>query len=616
MVDFLRITPRDGLVSTGFEGGPFSPSNIVYTLSNTGTDDLQWQVGHSESWSTLSSQSGVLSSGESTSVAVTINPAADGLLPESYIDMVEFVNLNSGMAFDRDIELTVQPIPGEIAVQDSIVPETDLDIPFGSQTVGGEITEQITITNGDGLHDLILSDITVGSVVEVMSQGLATVLPLVEPVVEAGTYAAAAGTVHSGRASETRYVPAGHLTSSVGLNVLFLAAGEDPTHLRATVLAFSDIETADYIDAALNTPSLTTLQGYDVVVLMANDWLADAIGLGDVLADYVDDGGRVVQSVATFSTDGGWELGGRFVAEDYGPFLHGSAEFQPHSLGTYDATHPIMQGIMTITDGLPTAVGLKPTATWVADWDNGTTLVAIQEPSGVVGINLFAFDSGNYTGDVGLLFHNAIVSVMETSFELGDLPALPVVVPPLGNLTFDVTYRPTGEGEHEAAIVIDSNDADEPRTIVTLSGHGAPDLLLITPETGHDFSGHPGGPFSPTNAIYELTNASSGDLDWSAFADTSWIDVIPGSGTLSSGETAVVTVLVAPSAALLGEDVYVGTVGFSNVTGRSSQSRDVSLTVFTAPELVVTPHFLDVTVPVGGIETQQVIVANGIECRR
>ena len=146
---------------------------------------------------------------------------------------------------------------------------------------------------------------------------------------------------------------------------------------------------------------------------MSNSPFSDVVQTGNVLADYADAGGRVIEAVACFGTGGGWELQGRFVLDGYEPFVHGSPEFLAHSLGSFDDNHPIMYSVTTLTDGMPVAVTLQPGAEWVADWNNGTPLVATKDIY-TVGINIFAFDTGDWTGDVPLLFHNAIVWLSES----------------------------------------------------------------------------------------------------------------------------------------------------------------------------------------------------------
>jgi hypothetical protein len=92
----LAVSPAGGLGSSGMVGGPFSPSSIVYTLTNSGGLSLDWAAGKSQSWLSLSATNGSLAAGASTNLTVSINSNANSLLAGSYSDMVGFTNTTSG----------------------------------------------------------------------------------------------------------------------------------------------------------------------------------------------------------------------------------------------------------------------------------------------------------------------------------------------------------------------------------------------------------------------------------------------------------------------------------------------------------------------------------------
>lgn len=159
-------------------------------------------------------------------------------------------------------------------------------------------------------------------------------------------------------------------------DVLLLASGGEPTLLRAGLEAFPEIGVVDYMNGSVMTPTLAELQGYDVVIVMSDSpWLSPP-DTGDVLADYLDSGGKVIEAVAVFGTGGAYELSGRFVTGGYEAFEHGSGLYYYHSLGDYDAAHPIMQGVGELHDQIPANVTVAPGAQWVADWDNFVPVVA------------------------------------------------------------------------------------------------------------------------------------------------------------------------------------------------------------------------------------------------
>ena len=54
----LAVTPAGDLVSAGPAGGPFIPSNLSYTLENTGGSSIDWTAAKTQPWTTLSAVSG------------------------------------------------------------------------------------------------------------------------------------------------------------------------------------------------------------------------------------------------------------------------------------------------------------------------------------------------------------------------------------------------------------------------------------------------------------------------------------------------------------------------------------------------------------------------------
>jgi len=136
--------------------------------------------------------------------------------------------------------------------------------------------------------------------------------------------------------------------------------------------------------------------------------------VGNALADYIDAGGKVIDTLFIHDFRG-WELAGRFVNESYSVFGSATADLSatPYSLGTvYNPDHPLMAGVNTLQD-TPTlgtshqAVGLIPGAVRLADWDSGEVFVAYKDA--VVGINQMWYHGANWTGDVPTLMHNAIL---------------------------------------------------------------------------------------------------------------------------------------------------------------------------------------------------------------
>src|ERR1039457_6849019 len=106
---FLAVSPAGGLSSLGHVGGPFSPTNQTYDLSNSGNSNLTWSASKSASWVTLSSTAGTIAPGSDVTVTVSINASATGLTAGGYSDTVVFTNTTNGAgSTTRPVSLIVE----------------------------------------------------------------------------------------------------------------------------------------------------------------------------------------------------------------------------------------------------------------------------------------------------------------------------------------------------------------------------------------------------------------------------------------------------------------------------------------------------------------------------
>ena len=195
------------------------------------------------------------------------------------------------------------------------------------------------------------------------------------------------------------------------IDVLLVVADSDASvaEVQTYLSSFPDITTIDIFEAQTGTPTLSYLQNYDAVLVWSNSVFDDAVALGDVLADYVDVGGGVV--LGTFVWYGpSCDLEGRLIDEEYTPFVQaGSSLYSWSDLGWYDAGHPIMTGVSSISGYFRDDVSLTSGANLIAKWDDDHLFVAEKGP--VVGVALFpgVALSYNWTGDVPTLIHNSLV---------------------------------------------------------------------------------------------------------------------------------------------------------------------------------------------------------------
>ena len=329
-----------------------------------------------------------------------------------------------------------------------------------------------------------------------------------------------------------------------GLRVLLLHSPDsDVSEIRAFLRLFPDIAVVDVWNEGYETPGLGDLAWYNSVILASNAPFHNPTALGDVLADYVDAGGGLVLTLASFIE--GYNVGGRLLTGGYLPFQLGYGPGDVGFLGSYDPNHPIMKGVTGAGGALLGTVSLASGAQLVASWDNGLPFVATRAP-GVVAVNVFVAWSGYWIGDVPLVLRNAArwssrtpwLSVSPTT---GTVPAGQAV-----RLT--ATFDAAGliGGDYDANVVVSSNDPDEPELAVGTHLHvtSAPDVE-VSP-TALDF----GTLFVGASRSLEIL-VSNGGQDVLTVArivpDHQEFSADPSSFTLGVGERRPVTVRYGPS---------------------------------------------------------------------
>jgi hypothetical protein len=88
----IGVSPEDELHATGDPGGPFDPSSIVYTVENLGPETIEYSVFASETWITVTNETGTLTGHESAEVTVALSAEAETLGRGLYTAQLFFVN--------------------------------------------------------------------------------------------------------------------------------------------------------------------------------------------------------------------------------------------------------------------------------------------------------------------------------------------------------------------------------------------------------------------------------------------------------------------------------------------------------------------------------------------
>ena len=218
------------------------------------------------------------------------------------------------------------------------------------------------------------------------------------------------------------------------IELLILSPDEDGTEaLRAALDAFDFINAFSYPQAELPSIELSDLTPYDVVLTFNNNqWLS--IGgvspdlVGDLLADYLDEGGAFVENSYVNDWDA-WQLGGAYISGGYSAFTQATQDFSgTFTMGTVlEPTHPIMTDVTTFATAGTSLIqdnGVAEGAVRIADWDNGEVLFAVKD--NVVSCNFLPMATGaiNYTGDGTTFYANAVVWLMMNKAD-PDAPAAP-----------------------------------------------------------------------------------------------------------------------------------------------------------------------------------------------
>ena len=193
--------------------------------------------------------------------------------------------------------------------------------------------------------------------------------------------------------------------------IAYADKGGPPTTLQSQIMAEPGVIAVDLFDAFSGTPTLGQLQQYNIVVAFSNNPYADAVAMGNVLADYADTGGVVVGLNfdwfgPPFGLDGRWITGG------YTPFNTGPTNFGTSCLGTYDTTHPLMQGISagSLCAFFRHTLTLSPGAVSVAMYQDSQQLCAYKTNNGHTGVGINAYLGENpmdYSGPFGRVVVNA-----------------------------------------------------------------------------------------------------------------------------------------------------------------------------------------------------------------
>ena len=388
-----------------------------------------------------------------------------------------------------------------------------------------------------------------------------------------------------------------------GLKILLITSGGMPSEIKDALLNFPDIEQVDIFDASSATPTLNQLLPYHTVITMDNTPYTDPVALGNVLADYVDAGRGLILTVATFAS--GWEIMGRLLDDEYFPFNIGYGPAGAASLGTFNPSHPIMQGVTAAYGDLLVDLTVANGAELIASWDTGWPFVATKGRN-VTAVNIYITEPGGWTGDIPLILHNASFWAGSCAWLTAEPDNGTILAGSSMNITMKFDAAGLMGGEYNADIKITSNDPVTPELIVpaNLSVTDAPAIYTETNSInfGEVFLG-------VSDTFYlEVINIGSHDLlIFSAVVQPAEYTVYPAFAGLNPGEKEIFTVTFSPQ--IVGN--YPGTLTFnSNDPIYGSYILNISGQGVEPPVIVVSPDSLVVGVLPGSTRTKILTISN------
>ncbi|MBD3372015.1 MAG: hypothetical protein GF403_04780 [Candidatus Coatesbacteria bacterium] len=193
-------------------------------------------------------------------------------------------------------------------------------------------------------------------------------------------------------------IPVGNYNS---FDELYNALDADPRTGNVTRISIRD-----------SLPPLTFFQMYDCVVTDGFQTIIDPVAFGDLLADYVDGGGRVLcVFYAMMGSYGPNDCAptGRWEAEGYCPYecINWVCFTGYTDLIIDEPGHPVMNGVSAVDNvWARVQTSLRSGAYELAHYvDAGG--VAVDEDETVIGVNYRSRDDRDWTGDGWLLLANA-----------------------------------------------------------------------------------------------------------------------------------------------------------------------------------------------------------------
>ena len=352
--------------------------------------------------------------------------------------------------------------------------------------------------------------------------------------------------------------------------VLLLSQSGNPFSVETELINTGKFTGSDI--EILQSPSVVTmadLDTFDVVLVWGNNTFNNATNVGDTLKAYVDQGGAVI--ISTYSLTTNWQLSGGIFDADYCPFLPGATTCVGGAMdmgSISDPTHPVFDSI-----------NVAPSYWWNCNYSNpslnagaqllatdnqGNNLIAENSNGKVMGIAIYPgnLSSGNF--ETSLLFANAIyyaynpgsawitVNPGQDTITAGDSTVV----------TFDINAGTLQAGTYEQDLTISTNDPTKPTVIVpvtlTVSGTAVIefDSACLEVDSTIELS-------SSTDTLWIYNTGCDTLIATSITTNTSYFSPNISGGYLVAGDTGYIIISFSPDSV----GTFLDTVSFVTNVG-------------------------------------------------
>jgi subtilisin family serine protease len=170
------------------------------------------------------------------------------------------------------------------------------------------------------------------------------------------------------------------------------------------------------------------------------------------------------------------------------------------------------------------------------------------------------------------------LSMVNPNFRTG-AQHYPVHISPGESLTVDAFFTPFESGIHTCRLFIVSNDSNTPMAVVKLEGSALNEHLEVSPAEMAELTGESGGPFSPEQLDYTLSNTGPDLLNWTASVNVPWLDLSADTGCLTAETSRTVSLLLDEQVDELAWGTYGATALFSNGVSGLVHERRIRLNI-------------------------------------